>query len=88
MEEGAWSGKCRTFKVSGSFDSRQQKKTWNEVIRSDLEERDVNKETAKDRNAWKAFEKNRPTTQAWKVDFKKYMMVRMMLRKADKIIMC
>ena len=61
MEESVWSGKCRTFKVSSSFPGGQPRKTWNEVIRSDMKERKINKEIAKDRNAWKTFIRNRPT---------------------------
>ena len=47
MEESAQSCKCRTFKVSGSFLKEQPRKTWNEVIRSELKERKVSS-TAKE----------------------------------------
>ena len=39
MEETAWSSKYRTFKVSRSFSRGRPRKTWDEVIRSDLKER-------------------------------------------------
>ena len=37
-EENGWSGKCRTFRIGGSFPKRQPKKTGNEVIRNYLKE--------------------------------------------------
>ena len=52
MEENAWSGKSIT-KVSGSCPRRQPG--------SDLKERKASKDLDKDRNAWKAFIRNRPT---------------------------
>ena len=55
MEEGAWSRKCRIFKVSGSFSSGRSRKTWNGAIRSNLKERNADKDTAKDRTVWKCF---------------------------------
>ena len=55
MEERAWPSKCRTFKVSGS--SRHTRKKRNEVIRSDLKERNTCKALAKDRNACKSLRK-------------------------------
>ena len=61
MEESAWSSTCKTCTVSGSFPRERSRKTWSEVIRSDLKERRVTKGIAKDRNAWKSFVRNRPT---------------------------
>ena len=61
MEEKAWSSKYRTFKVSSSLPRGRPKKTWNGAIRSDMKERKVNKDIAKDRKASKSFIKNRPT---------------------------
>ena len=58
MEENAWSSKCRTFKVSGSFPRGRPRKTWNELIRIDLKERKVGKDIAKDTNTWKSFIRN------------------------------
>ena len=49
-EQNAWSSKCRTFKARGSFPRGRARKTWNEIIRSDLKERKVRKDIAKDRN--------------------------------------
>ena len=61
MEKSAWSHKCRTFKVSGSFSRGRLRKTWNEVIRSDLTERKVNRDIIKGSNAWKSFIRNYQT---------------------------
>ena len=62
MEENAWSIKCRNVRVSESFPRGRSRKTWNEVIRSDLKEMKVNdKELAKDRNSRKSFIRNHPT---------------------------
>ena len=47
IEECAEFTKCRTFKVSGSFPRARPRKTWNEVIRSDLRERKVNNDIIK-----------------------------------------
>ena len=69
MEERAQSIKCRTFKVSGSLTRGQPRKTWNEVIRSDLKESKVSKDTARDKNGWKSFMRNKPM-HAWKADVK------------------
>ena len=52
MEESASSSKYRTFKVSGSLPRRQARKTWNETIISDIKEKKVTKDIAKDRNVW------------------------------------
>ena len=71
IEENTWSRKCRTFKVSGNFPRGQPRKTWNGVIRSDLKERKVRKNLAKDRNTCKSFIRNHPThasMQAWKTE--------------------
>ena len=51
MEQSAWSNKCRTFKVNSSLPRGQPRKTWNEVIRSDLKEMKVSNNKAKDKNA-------------------------------------
>ena len=59
MEESALSSKWRTFKVGDSLSRGRIRKTWNEVIRSDLKERKVNKDIIKDKNAWKSFIRNR-----------------------------
>ena len=45
----------------------EPRKTWNEVVRSDLKERKVSRDLAKDRDVWKSFIRNQPThMQAWK----------------------
>ena len=41
--------------VSGSFPRRRHRKKWNEAIRSNLNERKVSKDLAKDRNAWSSL---------------------------------
>ena len=61
IKESAWSSKCRTFKVRGSLPRGRPRKIWNEVIRSDLKEREVSKDIAKDRNVWESFIRNCPT---------------------------
>ena len=38
MKESAWSSKCRTLNVNGDFLREQPRKTWNEVLGSDLKE--------------------------------------------------
>ena len=60
MEESARSSKCRTFKVSGSFPRGRPRKTWNEVIQSDLKERNV----SKDVDVLEVFHKKPP--KLWK----------------------
>ena len=52
MEESASSSRCRTLKVSSSFPRGRLREKWNELIRSDLNERKVSKDIAKDGNAW------------------------------------
>ena len=66
MEKNAWSSNCRIFKVSDSFPRRLLRKTWNEVIRGDLKERENSKDLAKGGNAWKSFIRNRPTNESMK----------------------
>ena len=58
MEECASSSKSRTFKVSSIMPRERLKETWNEVIKSDLKERNVGKHQTKYRNAWKSFIRN------------------------------
>ena len=55
-----WSCKCRTFKVSSSVLTGQPRKTWNEVIRSNLKETKVSKVIPQKRNAWKSIIRNCP----------------------------
>ena len=50
--------KCRTFKVIGSFARGKSEKTWNEIIRSNVEGPKVSKDLAKDRNMLKLFIRN------------------------------
>ena len=61
MEEISSSSERRNVRVSDSFPRGRPKKTWNDVIRSDLKEWKDNKDIAKDRNTWKFFARNRPT---------------------------
>ena len=49
MEENAWPSKYRTFKVSGSFPRIWPWKTSKKVIRSELKERKVHKDLARDK---------------------------------------
>ena len=39
MDETSWSSKRRIFKVSCSFPRERLRKTWNEVIRSDMKKK-------------------------------------------------
>ena len=39
----------------------EARKTWNEIIRSDLKEKKMSKDVAKDRNGWKSYKRNRVT---------------------------
>lgn len=59
MEQNVWSRKYWTFTVSGNFFKGQPRKTWKKVIRSDLKESKVCKNTTKDINIWKSFIGNR-----------------------------
>lgn len=59
--KSAWTSKCRTFKVRGSFPTAGTRKTGNETIRSDLREKKVSKEKVKETSAWKAFIRKCPT---------------------------
>ena len=76
MEENAWYGKCRTFKVSGSFPRRLLRKTQNIVIKSVLKER----KGSKDLQMQKYLEvsrKNRPTFTSTESDVKTNMIMMM-----------
>lgn len=48
IEEGAWSSKCRIFKVGGSLSRRLPRKTLSKVIRKNLKERKVSMDLAKE----------------------------------------
>lgn len=64
MKEGASFNECRnTILVTGRFPSRRLRKTWNEVIRSDLKETKVIKADKTDKNNWKTFLRNCPTQE-------------------------
>ena len=59
--KSALSSKYRTFKVNGNFPTRERpRKTWNEVIISDLKKRKVSKDLANYRN-WKLFRRDHQT---------------------------
>ena len=36
MGDNVWSSRCKTSRTADSYCKRRPKKTWNEVIRSDL----------------------------------------------------
>ena len=57
MEESVWPTEYRTFKVGNSLHGGQARKTWNEVIKSDLKE---SKDKAKEENTWNSFIKKHP----------------------------
>ena len=64
--------KYKTFKVSGSFLKGQPRKTWNEGMRSDMQEKIRRKDLAKDRNTVQAM-------QVWKTTDVKANMVMIMM---------
>ena len=47
--------KCRTFKIIGSFPREISRKTWNEIIRSEVKGTKVSKDPVKDKNVLKLF---------------------------------
>ena len=57
MEEGAWSSKFRTLKVSGSFPRRRPR---NEVIKRDAKDNKISKDLVIDKNALRSSIRNRP----------------------------
>ena len=69
MEENVlFDNKCRTFKIIGSFPRGKSRKTWNEIIRSDVKGTKVSKDPAKDRNVLKFFIRKRQIRAKWKTD--------------------
>ena len=71
--------KCRTFKVIGSFARGKSRKTWNEIIRSDVKGTKVSKDPAKDRNVLKFFIRKRQIRAKWKTDVITNMMIMIIL---------
>ena len=55
MDKSFWVCRCRAFEVSDSFGRGRPKKTWEEVIKTDLRERRVSKDLTRDRLAWKSI---------------------------------
>ena len=56
MEDNVlFDNKCRTLKIIGSFARGKSRKTWNEIIRSDVKGTKVSKEPVKDRNLLSLF---------------------------------
>ena len=56
MEDNVlFDNKCRIFKIIGSFPRGKSRKTWNEIIRSDVKGTKVSKDPVKDRNVLKLF---------------------------------
>ena len=47
--------KCRIFKIIGSSARGKSRKTWSEIIRSDVKGTKVSKDPVKDRNVLKLF---------------------------------
>ena len=58
-ENVLFDNKCRTFKIIGSFPREISRKTWNEIIRSDVKGTKVSKDPVKDRNVLKLFIKKK-----------------------------
>ena len=75
MEESAWSSKYKSSKVCGSFPNKWTGRIWYEVIWSDLKERKVSKDLAKDKSTWKSFKKPIQPMQTWEKDVKTNMMI-------------
>ena len=82
MEESVWSSKYRTFKMNGTLPRGRTRETCNEVITSDLKERKISKDLAKDRQVWKFFIKSH--TYAWKTDVQMNMMMAMIFYYISK----
>ena len=56
MEENVLSdNKCRTFQIIARFAREKSRKTWNEIIRSDVKGTKVSKDPVKDKNLLKLF---------------------------------
>lgn len=54
MEDDNWVKRVRNMNVEGVVARGRPKKTWDEVVRKDLRDMGLNRETAKDRAAWRA----------------------------------
>ena len=61
MDDDNWVSKCRSYAVEGRSVRGRPRKTWNEVVRNDLKEKNIDKIVAQDRVAWKSVIKSRPT---------------------------
>ena len=59
--ETSWINKCRQIHVPGEVGRGRPKKTWGEVIKTDLKQKGVTKDLAQDRLGWKSISKARPT---------------------------
>ena len=54
-DDGDWVKKCRTMRLEGAAVKGRPRKTWDEVIKSDLKQKGVTRDLAKDRLAWKSI---------------------------------
>jgi len=61
MGESNWVSKSRTYQVEGRNCKGRPRKTWGEVVRNDLKERNVDGALVHDRVAWKSVTRTRPT---------------------------
>ena len=61
MDIENWVSKCRSYVVEGDVAKGRPRKTWFEVVRNDLKEKNISRELALDRTAWKSLVKPRPT---------------------------
>ena len=61
MDENDWPSKCRRITLDGVLPKGRPKKTWNELVRKDLQEKNITKEVAQDRLAWKSVIRKCPT---------------------------
>ena len=61
MEANAWASKCRDIMVDDRLARGRPRKSWSEVVRKDLRDKNVSKDVAKDGIAWKSVITIRPT---------------------------
>ena len=71
MEPTAWPSLCRNLVVNGKKSKGRPRLTWNEVIKKDLKEKNLSKELAQDRNAWKSCITQSPTHASMEIDYKR-----------------
>ena len=53
MNDNNWVKKCRVIEVEGSRGRGRPKKTWEQVVATDLHKLGISRATAQDRNNWR-----------------------------------